>query len=49
MYIAIDVYIAHYDIQRAWNFKRTFNTFLDAFTYVNSLPDWKNYSIFYIP
>ena len=48
MYIVLNRNLAHYDLQRAWRFKRTFENFIDAFVFVNKQDKWTDYSIFYI-
>lgn len=48
MYIAVNMTVAHYDLQRALRFAIRREDLTDIIWAVNQKPDWQNYQIYYV-
>lgn len=48
MYIAINMSVAHYDLQRALRFALRAETLIDIILEVNKREDWKDFNIYYV-
>ena len=48
MYIAVNMQLAHYNLQRALKFAIRKEDLIDIIWAINQRPDWEDYQVYYI-